>query len=255
MFGFYFGKCKILDVLGRSGMGTVYLAEQITMRRLVAVKVVRRVMRSRSETLARFTQEACAVASLKHPNIVQAYDFDQANGIPYIVMEHVEGMSVDQQVEQLGPLHYTQAAEYVRQAAAGLQHAHKNRFVHRDIKPENLLVDIGGTVKLMDLRLCSSLCEENESDKLTSDSDRVGTVDYIAPKQALNSKTADIRADIYSLGAVFYFMLTGRILYPDSSTSQKLIYQQTIPSNSPMPRNSPNPAQQMPSLASSAMIA
>ena len=226
-YGFYFGKCKILDVLGKGGMGSVYLAEQITMHRLVAVKVVRRIMRSKSETFARFTREARAVASLKHTNIVQAHDFDQTDGTPYIVMEHVEGMSVNEQVEKLGAVPFQQAADYVVQAAAGLQHAHDNGLVHRDVKPANILIDIDGIVKLMDLGLCSSLLEQNRSDSLTTDDDRLGTVDYIAPEQAIDSKNADIRADIYSLGAVFYYMLSGQILYPDASTAQKLIYQQS----------------------------
>ena len=223
--GFYFGKCKILEVLGRGGMGTVYLAEQITMHRLVAVKVVRRIVKSKSDTIARFTREAHAVASLRHSNIVQAFDFDHADGVPYIVMEHIEGLSANQLVEKLGPIPFAQAADIVMQCAAGLEHAHQNSMVHRDVKPGNVMIDSGGVVKLLDLGLCT-MCEKN-NDSLTTDDDQLGTVDYIAPEQAMDSHNADIRADIYSLGAVFYYLLSGQILYPDASTAQKLIYCQT----------------------------
>ena len=206
-------------------MGTVYLAEQITMHRLVAVKVVRRIVKSKSDTIARFTREAHAVASLRHTNIVQAFDFDHADGVPYIVMEHIEGLSANQLVEKVGPIPYTQPADFVMQAAAGLEHAHQNNMVHRDVKPGNVMINTGGVVKLLDLGLCT-MCEKN-NDSLTTDDDQLGTVDYIAPEQAMDSHNADIRADIYSLGAVSYYLLSGQILFPDASTAQKLIYCQS----------------------------
>lgn len=225
---FYLAKFKILDVLGRGGMGTVYLAEQITMHRLVAIKVMKNVGsgQRRKDYFARFTREARAVAALNHPNIIRAFDFDEINGLPYIVMEYVEGLNTEQQVLTEGPLGWAQAADYIRQAALGLEHAFQAQLVHRDIKPGNLLVDRDGCVKVLDLGLVSDFHSASNSDSLTTDAEHLGTVDYIAPEQALDSHTVDIRADIYSLGATFYFLVTGSPMFTEMSTSQKLLAQQ-----------------------------
>lgn len=226
--GFYLAKFKILDVLGRGGMGTVYLAEQITMHRLVAIKVMKNVGtgQRRLDYLTRFTREARAVAALNHPNIIRAFDFDEINGQPYIVMEYIEGLNAEQQVMSLGPLSWGQAADYLRQAAEGLEHASQAKLVHRDIKPGNLLVDREGCVKILDLGLVANLKNTKDSDSLTTDAEHLGTVDYIAPEQALDSHAVDIRADIYSLGASFYYLVTGKPMFPAMSTSQKLLAQQ-----------------------------
>ncbi|MCA9054731.1 MAG: protein kinase [Planctomycetaceae bacterium] len=226
--GFYVGKYKLLEVLGAGGMGKVFLAEQITMERLVAIKVLGKIRRPsrQKEMLARFKREAKAVAALNHPNIVHAYDFAEENGLPYIVMEFVEGIDTARLVGQFGPVAPGLAAEYIRQAAAGLQHAHKAGLVHRDVKPGNLLVDSEGVVKLLDLGLVSAL-DDKRDDSLTVDQDQLGTVDYIAPEQAVDSHNVDARADVYSLGATCYAILTGQPLYPEKSTAQKLILHQT----------------------------
>jgi serine/threonine-protein kinase len=136
--GFYLGKYKLFDVLGQGGMGTVYLAEQTTMKRLVAIKIIKNVADCPPETRIRFEREARAAASLSHPNIVQAYDCDEINGVPYIAMEYVEGMDAVEQVERFGRLPWRQAADYMLQAALGLEHARLHCLVHRDIKPANL---------------------------------------------------------------------------------------------------------------------
>ncbi len=222
--GFYLGKYKLLEILGRGGMGKVYLAEQVSMQRLVAVKIVRTARKRKSDVLQRFAREARAVAALNHSNIIRAFDYDETGDTPYIVMEFVEGIDVQRQVGKLGPLTAGQAADYVRQAAAGLEHAFQSGLVHRDIKPGNLLVDTRGVVKLLDLGLVGI---DNSNDSLTNDAEPLGTVDYVAPEQAAHSSTADIRADIYSLGAVLHFMLTGKILFPNRSTSEKLVALQT----------------------------
>lgn len=226
--GFYLSRYKLLELLGVGGMGRVYLAEQISMERLVAIKLINidKGKKQHEQALARFKREAKAVAALHHPNIIQAFDFSDENGLPYIVMEYVEGLDTARIVHKFGPIPWQQAAEYGRQAAEGLQHAHQAGLVHRDIKPGNLLVDSSGHVKILDLGLVSAFDQKND-DSLTVDQDQLGTVDYIAPEQAIDSKKVDARADIYSLGATLYSIMTGRILYPDKTTAQKLLLHQT----------------------------
>ncbi len=158
----------------------------------------------------RFQQEAKAIASLNHPNIVRAFDIDNENDTHYIVMEYVDGLDIQTLVKKNGPLSYDLVAEYTSQAAAGLQHAHDKGLIHRDIKPANLLVNREGVVKVLDLGL--ALFADDEQSSLTMEhNDKVlGTADYLAPEQAINSHKIDFRADIYSLGCTMYYMLTGR---------------------------------------------
>ncbi len=226
--GFYLARYKILELLGAGGMGRVYLSEQISMERLVAIKLISlpKSKKRQEQALARFKREARAVATLRHPNIIQAFDFAEEHGMPYIVMEYIEGMDTAKFVQKFGPIPWQQAAEYGRQAAEGLEHAHVAGLVHRDIKPGNLLIDSSGHVKILDLGLVSAF-DEKSDDSLTVDQDQLGTVDYIAPEQALDSKSVDARADIYSLGATLYSIMTGRIMYPDKTTTQKLLLHQT----------------------------
>ncbi|RLS58513.1 MAG: serine/threonine protein kinase, partial [Planctomycetota bacterium] len=141
--GFYLARYKLMELLGMGGMGRVYLAEQVSMERLVAIKLISltRNKDRQKQALARFAREALAVAALRHPNIIQAFDFVNENGMPYIVMEYVEGMDTARLVHKFGPIPWKQAAEYARQTALGLAHAHAAGIVHRDIKPGNLLVD------------------------------------------------------------------------------------------------------------------
>jgi len=226
--GFYVGKYKILAVIGAGGMGRVFLSEQVSMERLVAIKVIGQIKRKnrKQEILARFKREAKAVAALRHENIIHAYDFDEENGVPYIVMEFVEGIDTATIFQKFGRLPYQHAVEYARQAALGLQHAHEANLVHRDIKPGNLLVDTRGVVKILDLGLCSAFGDQND-DSITVDQDQLGTVDYIAPEQAVDSHSVDHRADIYSLGATLYSLIAGQVLFPGKSTTQKLLLHQT----------------------------
>ncbi|MCA9081309.1 MAG: serine/threonine protein kinase [Planctomycetaceae bacterium] len=225
--GMYVGKYRILDLLGRGGMGKVYLAEQLSMERLVAVKVISQPNRKdrEAEQLARFKREAKAVAALNHPNIVRAYDFDESSGSPYIVMEYVEGIDLATLVAKAGPLTPEFAADIMRQAVAGLHDAHRAGMVHRDIKPGNLLIDAQGRVRILDLGLCA--LQSSNDDSLTVDQNQLGTVDYIAPEQAVNSHNVDHRADLFSLGATIYSALRGNILFPGYTTAQKLIAQQS----------------------------
>jgi phosphate transport system substrate-binding protein len=167
---------------------------------------------------------------------------DRAGGDPYLVMEYVDGTNLHAVVAGNGRLAAARAAGYIRQAAVGLDHAAKVGLVHRDVKPGNLLLDRGGTVKLLDLGLARFLTDAARNDNLTARYDRhvvVGTADFIAPEQALDSSTADVRSDIYSLGATFYFLLTGRTLFPDGTVTQKLLWHQN---RTPVPVRDLNPS-------------
>ena len=217
------GKYKLLERLGKGGMALVFLCEHQVMKRLVALKILPTAHGDDKELLGRFHREARALSQLRHPNIVGAYDADHADKVHFLVMEYVDGGDLDHLVARGGPLAWERAANYIRQAAHGLQHAHECGLVHRDIKPGNLLVDRSGTVKLLDLGLARIFHES--TDDLTTGRDAktlLGTVDYLAPEQALDSHDVDIRADIYALGATFYFLLTGRGLFEDGTVAQKL---------------------------------
>ena len=228
--GFYVGRYKLLDLLGSGGMGRVYLAEHLKMHQLVAIKILRPVKGkskvAEKEIVARFAREAQAIAALSHPNIVQAFDFDEVGSLRYLVMEFVEGANASAQLMKTGPLPYEQVADYICQAAAGLKHAHDAGLVHRDVKPANILIDKSGHVKLVDLGLVSCLPDATD-DGLTVDEYKLGTVDFIAPEQALSSHDVDPRADIYALGGSFYRLISGKLLFPGLNTTQKLLAQQT----------------------------
>jgi serine/threonine protein kinase len=177
--------------------------------------------------IERFYREAKATAALDHPNIVRCHDADKDDKLHYLVLEYVDGISMQQLVSQHGPLDPVRAAHYISQTAAGLQHAHEVGWVHRDIKPGNLLVDRQGVVKVLDLGLARILLDSRDQlTKQLDDKAVLGTADYLAPEQAMNSHEVDIRADIYSLGATFYFLLSGRPPYADGTVTQKLLWHQ-----------------------------
>lgn len=225
--GFQLGSYLILDRIGTGGMGQVYLAEHVNMRRLVALKVLAPYSFDDNVARERFYREARAAGTLDHPNIVRVFDLCQEGKLLFLVMEYVEGVSIQTVVGRYGPLGVEAACHYARQVAFGLQHAHELGFVHRDIKPANLLLDSQGVVKILDLGLVRS--ETDFGSGLTRQLDNksiLGTADYVAPEQAVDSSRVDIRADIYSLGATLYFMLAGRPLFPDGRTAQKLVWQQ-----------------------------
>jgi serine/threonine protein kinase len=222
------GKYKLLEILGVGGMGAVYLCEHIFMRRLVALKVLPLdKLQGDNSALERFYREARAAGQLKHENIVHSYDIDHEGDLHFLVMEFVEGSSLQEIVGKRGPMDVTRAAHYIRQSALGLQHAHEAGLVHRDIKPGNLLVDRGGTVKILDLGLARffNVHKDNLTEKYDEGS-VLGTADYLAPEQAINNQV-DIRSDLYSLGATFYFLITGRAPFQEGTITQKLIWHQT----------------------------
>src|SRR5688572_22323674 len=225
--GFRLGKYKLLGQIGKGGMSSVYLAEHELMKRRVAVKVLPRNRVNDSSYLERFRLEARAVAKLDDPNIVRAYDIDNEGDVHYIVMEYVDGQDLHQIVAQNGPLDFDTAADYVAQVANGLQHAHEMGLVHRDIKPANCLVDRHGVVKLLDMGLAKLTEDDQASLTMANEENVLGTADYLAPEQALNSHQADSRSDIYSLGCTLYFLLTGGPPFPEGSISERLLKHQT----------------------------
>ena len=226
--GFFLGKYKLLGHLGTGGMSSVYLADHVLMQRRVAIKVLPKGRVDESSYLARFKKEAQAAARLDHRNIVRAYDIDEDKGTHYLVMEFVDGTDLQKLVKENGPLDYELAARYIAQAAEGLQHAHDADLVHRDIKPANLLVDVAGTVKILDMGLARLDDGDDEKASLTvmHDENVLGTADYLSPEQAVNSHLVDGRADIYSLGCTLYFILTGHPPFPEGTLPQRILAHQ-----------------------------
>lgn len=230
--GFILGRYRLLSLLGTGEMSAVYLAEHIMMERRCAIKVLPANKVQDTSYLGRFHREARAVASLNHPNIVKAFDVDkQIEGgaeIHFLVMEYVDGKNLGKIVLEKGPLGYVAAVDYIRQGADGLQHAHEAGLVHRDIKPENLLIDQQGGVKLLDLGLARFFnASDEESLTIKHDEKVLGTADFLAPEQAIDSHKVDLRADIYSLGCTLYYALTGHPPFTDGSLVQRLLAHQT----------------------------
>jgi serine/threonine protein kinase len=227
------GKYRLLEPIGAGGMGQVFLCFHIYMHRFVALKVLPIDKLKDPSMVERFYREARAAGALDHPNIVRAYDIDREQGengqstLHYLVMEFVDGASLQELVARKGPLSPERAAHYVKQAAEGLQHAHEAGLVHRDIKPGNLLLDRSGTVKVLDLGLARFFQQGKDNVTERYDDNAVlGTADYLSPEQA-RAETVDIRADIYSLGATLYFLLAGKSPFEEGTVTQKLLWSQT----------------------------
>jgi serine/threonine protein kinase len=220
-------KYRLLELIGAGGMGAVYLCEHMLMKRLVALKVLPVEKLDDPSSLDRFHREARAVAALDHPNIVRAYDIDQHEKLHFLVMEYVDGNSLQDIIARHGPMDPIRAAHYMAQSAVGLQHAHELGMVHRDIKPGNLLLERTGVIKILDMGLARFFNKQQDSvTEKYDDKCVLGTADYLAPEQAVSS-TVDIRADIYSLGGTLYFMLTGQTPFPDGTIAAKLVAHQT----------------------------
>ena len=237
--GLTVGPYTILDRLGEGGMGMVYKARHQHMQRIVALKVIRKEKLASPDAVKRFYQEVQMAATLHHPNIVLAYDAGQAGNTHYFAMEYVDGVDLSHLVKEKGPLPVAQACDYIRQAALGLQHAHEKGLVHRDVKPSNLLVsrapsstDVssapttvarGDVVKLLDMGLART---QGGDTGLTKIGAVIGTPDYLAPEQAMNSKAADIRADLYSLGCSLFYLLTGKPPFTGGELTEVLLRHQ-----------------------------
>ena len=215
------GNYDILSKLGSGGMGAVFKARHRRMKRIVAVKVLSPEIARQESFVQRFQREVETIAQLSHPNIVMAYDADEAEVGHFLVMEFVQGRDLASEVQETGPLSVAATVDYIAQAAAGLEFAHSKGIVHRDIKPANLMLTTDGIIKVADLGLArlTGVAEGRNSDNfsLTQAGGILGTVDYMSPEQAIDSTTIDQRADIYSLGCTLYFLLAGKPPYTAGS--------------------------------------
>jgi formylglycine-generating enzyme required for sulfatase activity len=226
-------KFKVLRKIGEGGMGAVYLAEHLAMERQVAIKVVNQALVGSTQALDRFHREMKVAARLDHPNIVRALDAETAGDLHFLVLEYVEGHSLERVVRQKGPLSVLSACRCARQVALALQHAHEKGMIHRDIKPQNLMVTRQGVVKVLDFGLARLAREQGELGALTQSGAFMGTPDYVAPEQALDAHRADIRADIYSLGCTLYYLLAGRPPFVES-TAMKVVFAHVDQEASPL---------------------
>ncbi len=235
---FFLGRYKFLDRLGVGGMGAVFKAEHEMMGRVVALKMIRRKLTEHERTRKRFLREIKAVAALEHPNIVTAYDADHVGNTYFLVMEFVDGKDLGWWVEQRGPFSFKWACEFCRQAATGLQHAHKRGLVHRDIKPSNLLAirepkPNPPTIKILDFGLAlldtddmfvePSLLEGGVGGESAVTS-VVGTFGFLAPEQFRQPPQIDIRSDIFSLGCTLFYLLTGNLPFLAKSEKEYLAH-------------------------------
>ena len=261
--GFFLGQYKILDQLGQGGMGRVYKAMHMTMKRIVALKVLAPQLVRTDKAMKMFKHEVRAAAQLHHPNIVTAFDANQIKNRHYLVMEYVDGPNLDELVRQRGPLSVGLACELIRQSAVGLQYAHEMGLIHLDIKPANLLVSeetvASGQwpvaskarvslpptdrsplasrhsslrVKILDFGLArlnepAAPVDSDELTKVGKGNTILGTPDFLSPEQSRNLPGLDTRSDIYSLGCTFFFLLTGRVPFPGGTTLEKLVRHST----------------------------
>jgi serine/threonine protein kinase len=248
---FFLGQYKILDRIGRGRMAGVYKAIH-QLGQVVAIKVLPPSRSKDPHLLARFVRESRLALRLKHPNVVRAFQVGQANGLHYLVMEYLEGETLDEVLQRRRRLPPTEAVRLIHQALLGLEHIHDEGLVHRDLKPSNLMLVHGGagtpettvtaTVKILDIGLGRVLFEEGaaapENLQLTSEGVILGTPDYMSPEQARDPRAADIRADIYSLGGVLYHALTGQPPFPDTNVISQMVRHAT---ETPRPLKEFNP--------------
>src|ERR1043165_6469512 len=214
------------NYLGGGGMGDVYEAtHRLMASRRVAIKLLKPHLADNPEFVKRFLREIAALGDIKaHPNLVRAEFADLAGNLPYLVMEYVEGVNLEKLLKLQGPLAIADACNVLYQATLGLKAIHEAGWVHRDLKPSNLILTQEGVVKILDLGLARLQITEGSQEELTSTNWILGTMDYMAPEQADNPRTVDIRADIYSLGCTLYKLLTGRAPYAAYSSAAKKIH-------------------------------
>ena len=207
------GQYRLIEKIGQGGMGVVYKAWHERLHREVAIKFLPAEEFNDPIGIERMQREMAATGTLRHPNIVFATDAGESEGVHFLVMEHVPGIDLSRLLTRLGPLPLGDACELVRQAAMGLDHINSQGMVHRDLKPSNLMLSLDGTVKILDLGLARLKPDELDEEQLTRKNYMLGTADYVAPEQAVDARTADIRSDIYSLGCTLFKLITGEALY------------------------------------------
>jgi serine/threonine protein kinase len=248
---FFLNQYQILDRLGRGRMAGVYKAVH-HLGQVVAIKVLPPSRARNPQFLARFQREARLAMRLKHPNVVRAFQLGEANGLQYLVMEYVEGETLDEVLQRRRKLPPAEAVRLIHQALLGLQHIHEQGMVHRDLKPANLMLSpaparkepettLHSNIKILDIGLGRAFFEETEAvdSDLTGEGVLLGTPDYLAPEQARDPRAIDIRADIYSLGCVLYHALTGQPPFPDKSVMSQMLRHET---ETPRPLKEFNPA-------------
>ena len=206
------GRYKIQTLIGTGGMAAVYLAKDLILDRLVAIKVLRLDFRQNNDAMRRFRREALSATQLTHPNIVGVYDVGQSQEMNYIVMEYVEGTDLKDYIRQRGALHPIEVVRIMMQIVSAIAAAHQNRIIHRDIKPQNILIDREGNVKITDFGIAVALSDTS----LTQTNTLLGSVHYLSPEQARGGM-ATIQTDIYALGIVLYELLTGRVPFDGES--------------------------------------
>ena len=208
---------KVLARIGHGAMGSVFKALQISMDRVVALKVLAPKYAQNAKFVERFFREARAVAKLNHPNIIQGIDVGESNGIHYFAMEYVDGPTVGQLLRRGGALDEKRCVQIVLQTARALEHAWKHGLVHRDVKPDNIMLARTGQAKLCDLGLAK--VQRSDTPSGTDHGVSMGTPNYISPEQARGDADVDIRSDLYSLGASFYHMATGQVPFFSESAA------------------------------------
>ena len=206
------GRYEILELIGIGGMADVYLADDITTGRKVAVKILKEEYLTNEDFKRRFRNESKAIALLSHPNIVKIYDVSFGERVQFIVMEYVPGITLKEYIQQQGKVGWKETVHFTVQILRALQHAHDNGIVHRDVKPQNVMLLQDGTVKVMDFGIARFARENGR----TISEKAIGSVHYISPEQA-RGEVADERSDIYSVGIVMYELLTGQLPFDGES--------------------------------------
>jgi serine/threonine-protein kinase len=218
-----FGRYVIIDRIGTGSMGRVYMARHLLMDRIVALKIIAPEYVASARKIARFQREIRLISRLDHPNVVRAFDADRIANVPYIAMEYVKGQNLHQRLQERGPLSVEDAIQFIAQAAHGLAHAHDQGVVHRDVKPSNLLLSRDRKLKVLDFGLAVLMEPDSDDACRTNDGVAVGTIDYMSPEQTCGQQI-DGRSDLYSLGCSMYHLMTRRMLFPGTSTIERLAH-------------------------------
>ncbi len=215
------GDFRLMKKLGQGGMGEVYLANQVSLDRLVALKILSKEMAKKAGFVERFVREARAMAKIDHPNAVKVYAAESDKGLHYVAIEYIDGQSMQDWMDDRGKLSVGDALNVVLACADALNHAHEMNLIHRDIKPDNILVNKKGVVKVADFGLAKALDDEDMS--MTQSGTGLGTPLYMPPEQARDAKHVDNRTDIYALVCTLYYFLTGELPFKGDSVLKLII--------------------------------